>query len=280
MSIKLLALDLDGTLLDRQSRLSDENREAVLAARRAGLEVVLVTGRSWRGTREFYEALRLTGPAICYMGALVVADGSGRIASHRPLEPGAWERLRNFAVEEGLAVTACVAPDLRVAQGELPDHDLVAADTAYATCRADDFIPWDEWNPYTEIQPDLGACTTPPVVLAVYGDRAVRRALEAFPGGLPGCQFDLTDRIAGETVLHIWHERVDKGTALAEFCREWSIRPEEVAAMGDALMDRPMIELAGIGVAMPQAPDELKAAARWVAAPAQAIWRILRGETR
>ncbi len=279
MKIKLLALDLDGTLLERDSTLPEENRLAVAEALVAGIDVVLVTGRSWRATKPIYDALGLTGPAICYLGALVVADGSGRIRHYRPLMPEAWERLREMAVTERLSVTACVAVDEAVAEGDLPGQDLVAADTAYATCPASDFRGWEDWNPYTEVVPDLAPCQAPPIMAAVYGDRAVRRVLAAFPDGLPQSQFDLTDRIAGETVLHIWHDEVDKRRALEAFCRERGIRPEEVAAIGDAPMDAGMIAWSGLGVAVPEAHPAAKAAARRVEPAAAAIRRIVQ-ETR
>lgn len=278
MSIKLLALDLDGTLLDRNSDLPEANRLAVERARAAGMEAVIVTGRSWRSTRRYYTEMGMTGPAICYLGALVLAGGTGRIHRYRPLVPEAWAELRAFAVQEGLSVTACMGTDQAVADGDLAARGVVAADTAFATCRAEDFLDWEGWNTYTEIAPDLAPCQAPPVMAAVYGDRAVRRVMERFPHGLPASQSDLTDRIAGETVLHVWHAEVDKGRALAEFCRARGFRPEEVAAFGDALMDLGMLQFAGTGIAMPTGHPELQRSVGCVATPAEAIDRILKGE--
>lgn len=278
MSIQLLAFDIDGTLVDAHGQIPDAVAAAVRRAQAAGLQIVLVTGRSWRGTKPIYDQLGLTGPAICYLGALVVADGSGRVAYHRPLAPAAWSELKAMAVGEGLAVTACVGADQAVLEGSLPTADVVAADTAFATCRADDFTPWAGWNPYTEMAPDLAPCAAPPTMVAVYGDRAVRRVCEAFPAGLPASQFDLADRVAGETVLHVWHASVDKGLALAAFCRKRGIPASAVAAFGDHVADLPMLRFAGLGVAMPDGHPALQAAAGLMtAAPAEAIDRILKG---
>ncbi|HEY3367108.1 MAG TPA: HAD family hydrolase [Symbiobacteriaceae bacterium] len=276
MKRKLLALDLDGTLLDRAGRLPDDNRQAVVRARAAGLDVVLVTGRSWRGTQEYYAALELTGPAICYLGALVVADGSGRILTHRPLVPEAWALLRALALAEGLSVTACLGADQAVAAGELPAQDLIAFDTAYANCVAPDFTDWAGWNTYTELAADLAPCQVAPTMAAIYGDRAVRRVLELYPDGLPASQYDLTDRIAGETVLHVWHGSVDKGRALSDFCQARGYRPEDVVSVGDAYMDLGMIAFAGLGVAVPDGDPRLQAAADLVATPPDVVDRILK----
>lgn len=277
MDVKLLAFDLDGTLLDKQSRLVPDNRDAIAAARAAGVDVILVTGRSWRSTRPYYEELELSGPAFCYLGAVVIAGGDGRILRHRPLPQGAWEQLRHFAVSEGLAVTACMGTDRAVADGRLPDTDLVAADTAYATCEAADFHAWSDWNPYTVMAPDLGQCQSPPIMLAVYGDRAVHRVLEAFPDGMAGCQFDLSDKIKGETVLHIFHHEVDKGSALAAYCESRGLQRCEVAAFGDMPMDAGMLRFAGLGVAVPDAHPKLLAVADWVMPPAEAVRQLLGG---
>jgi hydroxymethylpyrimidine pyrophosphatase-like HAD family hydrolase len=248
-----------------------------MAAQAAGLEVVLVTGRSWRGTQAYYQALDLQRPAICYLGALVVDGLAGRILHHRPLAEPAWAAVKRLALAEGLSVTACVGADLAVEAGSLPDHDLIALDTAFATCRAEDFADWEGWNTYTEMAPDLAPCTAPPTMAAVYGDRAVQRVLQAFPTGLPDSQFDLTDKVKGETVLHIWHSEVDKGRSLAHFCRARGIPPEAVAAIGDAPMDLSMIEFAGLGVCVPDGHPLLKAAAQLVAEPVEAIRQILKG---
>jgi hydroxymethylpyrimidine pyrophosphatase-like HAD family hydrolase len=276
--MKLLAFDLDGTLLDRQSRLPAEHKQAVARARAAGLDVILVTGRSWRGAKPYYEELGLTGPAICYLGGLTVADGAGRVTYHRPLAPAAWEQLRAFALTEGLPVTACNAVEQRVADGDLPVHDLVAADTAYSTCAADDFVGWEDWNPYTQMAPDLAPCVEAPLMLAVYGERAARRVLEAFPQGLPESQFDLHDKVQGETVLHVWHEAVDKGRALAAHCESRGIAPKDVAAFGDMPMDCAMLRFAGTAVAVPDAHPLVQRCADWVMPLPEAVDRILRGE--
>jgi hydroxymethylpyrimidine pyrophosphatase-like HAD family hydrolase len=278
MKYKLLAFDLDGTLLDRFGHVSAENRAAVALAQAAGLDVLFVTGRSWRSTQPIYAALGLTGPAICYLGALVVADGSGRILHHRPLVKEAWDAVRDLALAEGLAVTACMGADQAVLAGTLPGFNQIAADTAIANCAAPDFVGWADWNPYTQIHGTLAPGPALPTMAAVYGQRAVRRVLEAFPNGLPASQFDLGDKLAGEMVLHIWHEAVDKGTALADFCRSRAISPGEVVAFGDQMMDRPMFDVAGLGVAMPTGDPRLQAVADQIATPAQVIQLILGGK--
>lgn len=285
MKIRLFAFDLDGTLVDRAGRISAENQRAVEQALASGAEVMIVTGRSWRSTLPYYRALGMAGPAICYLGALVVADATGRVVDHLPLAPEAWDPLRRLALAEGLAVTAAVAvpggapgrdPGLAADGGPAAGREsIIAADVAYATGSAEDFRGWEDWNPYTEIVPALDRCAAPPTMAAVYGDRSVRRVLAAFPHGLPRAQLDLSDHIEGETVLHVWHAAVDKGRALARYCRQRNIPADAVLAVGDAAMDVTMLRFAGIGVAVPGSHPAALAAADWVASPAEAVARAL-----
>lgn len=284
MKIRLFAFDLDGTLVDRAGGISAENLRAVAQARASGAEVIIVTGRSWRSTLPYYRALQMTGPAICYLGALVVADGTGRVTDHLPLAPEAWNPLRRLALAEGLSITAAFAvPGDRPGRVHGPGDETAfrsaeqscASDVAYATGRAEDFRGWADWNPYTEIDPSLERCIAQPTMAAVYGDWSVGRVMAAFPHGLPRAQFDLSDRVQGETVLHVWHESVDKGSALARYCRQRSIPPDAVMALGDAAMDVSMLRFAGIGVAVPGSHPAAIAAADWVASPAEAVARAL-----
>jgi Cof subfamily protein (haloacid dehalogenase superfamily) len=276
--IRLIALDLDGTTLEPDKTIAPETLAAVKDAQAAGIEFVIVTGRSWRSTKEYYEQLGLTGGAICYLGALTVRGAGGHIHSYLPLPAQVWQELRQFALTHDLAFTACTATDQAVDDGKLPDHDLVAADLAFANRTADDFLDWPGWNPYTEIDPELTRAGDSPVMIAVYGERAVRMVLEAYPNGIPGTIFDLTDRVKEEQVLHIFAEGAGKLPALQRYATERGFKAEEIMAAGDHPMDLPMIEWAGIGVAMPDGHPEIMPKANWVCRPAEAIRRVLAGE--
>ncbi|HHY93245.1 MAG TPA: HAD-IIB family hydrolase, partial [Firmicutes bacterium] len=84
MSYRLLALDLDDTLLNAQGRISPRNREAIRAAQGRGVVVTLATGRMYRSARVFAEELGVVVPLITYNGALI-KDNNGRVYWDRPL---------------------------------------------------------------------------------------------------------------------------------------------------------------------------------------------------
>ena len=73
MTYRIIALDLDGTLLDRQKRILPDSLAALADARAQGIKVVIVTGRHHVAIHPFYQALQLDTPAICWHGAYLLA---------------------------------------------------------------------------------------------------------------------------------------------------------------------------------------------------------------
>src|SRR5437867_3036787 len=97
---RALLLDLDGTLLDRRGDVSERNRAAVRAAREAGLEVYLATGRSVCATVRTYRALET--PACCYNGAVLYCGRTERWLTHLVLADDALRELVEFCLERAL----------------------------------------------------------------------------------------------------------------------------------------------------------------------------------
>lgn len=253
MSIRLLALDLDGTLVDTDGRIPEPHRTAIARVRALGVEVMFVTGRSWRGTRSLHRELNLTTPAITYAGGQVISP-DGAVLWEEPLpEPGRSELL-TFLETNTVAAAVCVGP---TAAYMLPDARDWAPDFASY---------WDLWNPYTEATPSLLTLPGDPIIVAVYGKQSVEQLYQRFPTPPTGLLFDTYDPHEDATVCHVWNAGVSKGRALAHYCAERGILPAEVLAAGDQEMDREMLAFAGVGVAMAHAPEAVKAAATMVAA--------------
>ncbi|MCG0238127.1 MAG: HAD-IIB family hydrolase [Firmicutes bacterium] len=240
---RLLALDLDGTLLDAQGRVPPAHRDAVRQAMARGLEVVIATGRSWHEMVEIYHDLGLTTPAITLTGCQVV-DARGRVLWEQRMDPAAAERLAAWAEAGGYCLVA-----------------VLDSGDAVATCRAPDFGPWEQWNPFTRVVGPLRPLLRrPPLLMAVYG-RSACAAAAPLVRELPHTQTAFWAPTPEEHVLCLWHREADKGRALAAFCQRRGYRPAEVIAMGDSVIDIPMLAWAGAGVAMPGAPPEVQAAA-------------------
>src|SRR5262245_11597985 len=85
MTYRLLALDLDGTVIGKDLRLTDPVRTAVAAAQARGVFVTLVTGRMFRGALRFAQQLRIRDSLICYQGALIRHPLTNAVLQHTPM---------------------------------------------------------------------------------------------------------------------------------------------------------------------------------------------------
>lgn len=264
MTFRALAIDLDGTLLTGEERVSERNARAVQAARAAGLEVILATAGWYQRAERVARGLGLRGPAVCCSGAEVrrLADGADLLDVRIPAEFAtrlyelldaqrciAWVALDDTVLMklEGAVDPATLPPEIRHVPG------LAAAAAGVA-----------------------------PRMVLVQGSAvtlAVREALSA--------EWDAKVRFitsisgAAKSILTLTAVGADKGLALAVACRDLDIDPAEVVAFGDADNDMEMFRVAGGSFAMGQASDAVKAAARAVTGTnqedgvAQAIERLL-----
>ena len=243
--IRMIALDVDGTLLTSRRELTGETARAIRAAREKGIKVVLCTGRSTQ------EAMWLTGlagcddRAVCLGGAAVADMADGR-------------HIRRWDIPDGLA--ASVLEILRdrplacmVFAGEAYLLDTYSArfyretypfpaylDTVVET---EDISAWLKAHrqPLTKIHAEGAPELFPPLL----------EELRKLPG--------LTLTSSGRDNFEVLAHGVDKGKALRLLGAEWGISPEETAAVGDSDNDLAMLRAVGCPVAMGNAPDRVKA---------------------
>jgi hypothetical protein len=260
--IRLIALDVDGTLVGEDLVLGERTRRAVRAATDRGVEVVIATGRMPSSAIAFADALGLRGPLIAYQGALIRAmpelrpRGSrarrtgpsvGRVLVHTPLAADVARDVIAWTRTHGL--------DAHLNHLErfiLRDDDQNAADySLFLGSRAD-------------LVPDLVAAITHPItkILAIGDEEAVARALPAARAAFAG---RATVTISHPRFLEILAPGVSKGRAVRWLARRLGIALEQTMAVGDQLNDLEMIEAVGHGVAMPTAPAIVRAAASHIA---------------
>lgn len=241
--IKLLALDIDDTLVISGKPVSKRNCEAIARARAAGVRVVIATGRGFKGSAPIREQLCLTEPVINYGGALVSDGVTGEALFTHYMDP-----------EE---VRACfAAADAYGLHAQIYDGDVVI---------------FRQWNAFTEaycgvmhlpyrIDPDLlqhDLSTTPKVLL--YCDPAVQtEMMQNVAARVPDTLHVLTSK-AG--FLEIGQNETDKANALAWIASHYGIAREEVAAIGDNTLDLGMIRWAGVGCCVANGAEVVKDAA-------------------
>ena len=258
----MIAIDLDGTLLSPDGKVTDRCKAAVHGALRAGLLVCFATGRNWTESRTVLDAVEHFDTAVFVGGAMVV-DTKKDVTLHRTMmQPALAAEVCKMLEESGHAVLALQDT------GETGVDYLITADvdlndatshwmnvTAAKVHRVASL--GDYPHPHTirvGIVADPADVEREQAALAArFGERIVMQAIR-----VPA---------AGVDVLEIFDPAVNKWEGIQHVARAHGIAPQEIVAIGDDVNDLPMIANAGLGVAMGNAKDEVKAAAKQVIGP-------------
>ena len=252
--IKLIGIDVDGTLLNSRGQLPSDNLSAIEDAAARGIHIAIATGRS------FFFAL----PAVVDLpDPLTLVVHNGAIA-----------RQRDGTTLMRRLMDRHVALDVLAAADEWRDAAVVIFDRPLAGQMVYDRLDWSHPNRarFRERNQEIieqvaaleDAITEDPIQVAFNGDVRSMRALTRELSAHPACaslavsvteyehrDFSLVDVCAPATT---------KGTGLAALAAQLGIPPTQVMAVGDNFNDRDMLEWAGVGVVMANAPPEMLAA--------------------
>ncbi|HEM5552115.1 HAD family phosphatase [Streptococcus suis] len=248
MAIKLIALDLDGTLLTSDKRISEANKKALQAARERGVYVVLTTGRPLQAIGTFLEELDLLGEnqySITFNGGLV-QENTGRVLDNVGFTIEDVRTIRRVTNDLDLPLDVLYGGDVY----SLPS----AQESLYLTCNPllNKIVASDEEMPEE----------------FVYNKAVSAVAADFLDGQIPKIPAELHERFEifkSRDILLEWSPKgVHKANGLAKLIGHLGIDQSEVMACGDEGNDRSMIEWAGLGVAMANATDEIKSAANLV----------------
>lgn len=268
--IRLLVLDVDGTVTDGRHEIPEATRQAVRRVREAGIRVMLATGRRYRDTLPVAAALGIDAPLVTASGALVKAPPTHVTLHRAEFRAGVIERVVGTIVAAG--------------------HEPVLYTDSYDHgfdfhCRRCDLPPAGEpgrgLQEYlarnaglARVQPDLHEAL-PPGVFAGFamGPRDEMLALEsaldtAFPGEL-SVHVIQSPRYR-DWLCEIAPAGVTKWSGIMAVARDWGLSAAEICAVGDDVNDLPMIRAAGLGVAMGNAVAEVRAAADRVVGTSEA----------
>lgn len=258
--IDLIALDLDGTLLAPDESISAANRAAIARAIKSGIRVVLVTGRGVDTPIRVSRELGLNLPVICCHGALTKDFGANRVLVHLPVPLEYAKPMLEFAARTGAHV-AVYAEEMfwRVTGSHVYMQDMVGPG----------------WR---EVPSLLAALKSgAPTFIRFLGAPAVA-AMEREFGDLPLTFLNETWHEFQECV--VLSREANKKNALLRLCADFQIPSDRVLAVGDSRNDVPMLQWAGIGVAMANAAPDVRQGVRYVTADnvsdgvAQAIERF------
>jgi Cof subfamily protein (haloacid dehalogenase superfamily) len=248
--IRLVALDIDGTLLDTSNRLTEANAAAVREVAASGVPVVLATSRWFHLTRRTAQQLGLTTPLICHNGALVKRPNDERELLHLRLDQRFAHETATLGDERGYYMFTTIdhitymRPEGGTPPRRLPPDLQVSHRHAEAVAR--------------------GA----PTAILVFGEQAVDEVCDAFHDGYrQQVNFSRNHSLTFPHYLILTHAQADKGRALELVCRELKVSPQDALAIGDSQADAAMFDLVGYGIAMGNAPPAVQEAAVDVAPP-------------
>ncbi len=244
---RLLALDLDGTLLKRDHTVDERDVAAINELQRAGVTVTIVTGRLHSGSIAAARACGIEGVIACVEGSHLVELASNTTLVHHAIEPETSALLRQTIGANGLV------PFVFDAQGIHHDH----AGAAYAHYVS-------TWSPNLRIVEEDVAWQTEPLAAVAIGDEAAvlaaAQTLRAHADRLFSVNFQVWT-IAGKHALLARAAGPSKGTALRELCARIGCSVDEAVAVGDWMNDIPMFEVAGRSFVMGGAPESISATA-------------------
>lgn len=231
--IKLIASDLDGTIVDREGNISERTRRAFLDARDAGIHIVFVTGRPFRWLTPIVEAFGGMGTVICSNGAVLYDLEQDRVIWSRTLTAATAKQAEQIILEHepnaafaaettrGLHLGANFAEQNRTlgSQSVLDlNSEAIDQEGIVKFLARSKSLPIDDF--YAAVAPELTQLLS------------------------------VTHSAFGVSLLEMAHVDIHKATTLDVYCRELGISADEVMAFGDMPNDLEMLEYAGHGYAM------------------------------
>lgn len=271
MKYDLIALDLDGTTLNRKNTITPAVKEAVAWAREQGVRVVLSTGRIASEAAEFARILGIDDDLVTAGGATLfsMAQDAYSMRISIPWEPA----VRAAAVVERVGMVSMIyaGEDMLITPYDEMYFSSYKTNEGYHTSKK--VVPSvAEYIAITKVSIDKMFCRS--------NDKAMLQHAREQIGQIPGVRV----MSSGNDNIEVISPIADKGRALGKLCEQYGISLERCIAIGDSENDLEMLHVVGMPVAMGNASDAVKAVARYITATneedgvAKAIYHLLQKE--
>ncbi|RCX21697.1 hypothetical protein DFP94_102453 [Fontibacillus phaseoli] len=249
MNYKLIALDVDGTLLNDDHVLTPGTAETIRRIAEQGTEFVLCTGRAPVNSIPFMREMGLNGYVITHNGAATVNVQTEEIVHEFALEPQGLDRYIDYCVEKGVHYDINTTFDLYVPGASGLSKE--ALDMYHLYMMEPKDLP--NWADFSE-----------PIVKMTI--TAEMKELDAIHSDWNLWPQEFNVLRSGDFFIDIMHKEASKGAALKKLAEKRGIPAEEVMAIGNYYNDLTMLTFAGLGVAMENSPVEVKAASNDITA--------------
>lgn len=247
---KLIAIDMDGTLLREDKSVSERTKNAIKLAKEKGVYVVIATGRPIDGVSRYLEELDMLGEndyVLSYNGGLVLKTKSREVVSKTVLTGADLHYLHNLSKELGVNIHAF---------SEV--HGLITPkNSKYTEVEANINGIKIAINDYSDIEDDHSIIK----VMMIDEPEVLQKAIDNLPKEV---YEKYTVVRSAPFFLEFLNKKVNKGTGVELLAKHLNIKQEEIMTFGDAGNDLDMIVYAGMGVAMANAFDEVKEAANYI----------------
>lgn len=246
MRYKMIAIDMDGTLLNSKGLITDKTLQTLRRVVDAGILLTISTGRPIQGVEKYNSLLHLKGPVITYNGAVIVDWGSRKRLFERGLLSGDARKIIEFGLQYD--TTMCIW----------------AGDRLYGN-KLDRRI--HEYKKLSGVEPILaknfGELADNGIIKILWYDdpERIQRAVGDFSADLYG---EVTCCRSKPEFLEFFNRKVSKARAVEKVGQLYSIKREEIIAIGDELNDLEMIQYAGLGIAMGNADENIRKQAQYV----------------
>ena len=245
-SPQLIALDLDGTLLNSNHLVSFRNNQILAKASERGTCVVLVSGRMHRSILPISNQIGLANPIISYNGGMVKHATTGKLYNHTPVPAKFARKIIDFVDQENLHLNFCLDDELYV-RAKNKWSDLYEFRTGVSATAVENFLLLDGQEP-TKVQ----ILDEPEKI-----DQLFPTMQEMFGRDLYVTKTQIE-------YIEFMNLQATKGLALKSLATRLEIPISNTVAFGDGYNDKSMMETAGFSIAMANAVDEIKTIADYV----------------
>ncbi len=246
MKYKLIAIDMDGTFLNSEKNITNENISAVKKAIEMGVKIIVATGRSGKSLVGYKEQISFDSPYIVYNGCGVKFLDSEDYLKRYDLDFDVAKEVYEFGIKNNLKILVW-ADDKLYASGDGKEHNFYKNHTGNQSTVFDDF----------NIFKGLGIHK----VLFVDEPRVISDIHSKFvEGNFNKASFT----VSLPQMFECFSVEGSKGNALLEYAKSVGINKDEIIAIGDGMNDLSMIEAVGMGVAMGNAFDVVKESAKFI----------------
>lgn len=247
---KLIALDMDGTLLNSQKQISERTKAAIARARENGIRIVLASGRPINGIRSKLEELNIRSErdfVVSFNGSLVQNVATGAILHNEIIDGKSARLVAGLARELGVC-THAFSQEFGLITPENNKYTEHEAEINSMPVTEMDFSLLEDDHPIIK-------------TMIVAEPELLTRAIRQFPASFHE-QFTIVQ--STPFFVEFLNKKSNKGLAVQAIAEHLGIKKEEVICMGDAENDHHMIEYAGLGVAMANAMEETKKIADYI----------------